>query len=200
MLRSVASAFAAILIGFASSVSPSVQAQSAAEILESARAQAREFNELKAALNDPDQNVRLAVFDAMLKHSNPALRMSAIETGLMSTDSIMRARALHAQIFGMTQLHIKLAVDPQSTAKQQDAAKAYLQKEGDVLLINLYRKDPATGELGNNGNWTGQVNNQQLLLQAGTAHRLKLSLQDDGSLAGEGFISNTPYKATLRML
>lgn len=198
MLRNVASALTIMFIGLASSVSLPVQAQSTAEILESARAQAREFNELKTALNDPDQHVRLAIFDAMLGHSNPALRMSAIEAGLMSTDSIMRARALHAQIFSMTQLHVKLTVDPQSTSKQQEAAKAYLEKNGDVFLIPLHAKDATTGELNNHG-WRGQVNNQQVYFAQGH-NRLKLSLQDDGTLGGDCFINNTPFKATLRLL
>lgn len=199
MLRFVASAVTVVFVGLGSWVLPSVQAQSAAEILESARAQAREFNELKAGINDPDQSVRLAVFDAMLGHSNPALRLSAIETGLMSTDSIMRARALHAQIFSMTQLHVKLAVDPQSTAKQQEAAKAYLAEESDVLLIPIYTKDATNGELNKDKSWSGQVNNQQVLFQ-GPANSLKLSLQDDGTLAGECFLQNKPFKATLRLL
>jgi len=69
----------------------SVYAQtSAAEMLEQARARSRDIEELKAVLNGPDQNMRLAIFDVMVNSGDEAMRQVALDLGLASADPLMQ--------------------------------------------------------------------------------------------------------------
>ncbi|HRP36055.1 MAG TPA: hypothetical protein PLI48_09255, partial [Gammaproteobacteria bacterium] len=63
-------------------------AQSAAEIIEQARARARQVEEIKQVLNDPDQNVRLAAFEAMVGSDDSLMRELALDAGINSTDQV----------------------------------------------------------------------------------------------------------------
>jgi len=72
----------------------SVYAQtSAAEMLEQARARSRDIEELKAVLNGPDQNMRLAIFDVMVNSGDEAMRQVALDLGLASADPLMQVYA-----------------------------------------------------------------------------------------------------------
>ncbi|NYT61768.1 hypothetical protein H0A66_05445 [Alcaligenaceae bacterium] len=179
-------------------LAPAALAQdSVAEVLEKARAEARTHNEYKAALNDPDPSIRLAVFNQMLKQDSPGLRKIAIETGLTSADSIMRSMALQSAVLSLTQLHIKLAVDPQSTQRQQTEAKKYLESQSATIALMMNKKDNKEGVFIANG-WEGQINNLQLLLRtSGGSGKALLVLQDDNSLKGSLHLSNIPYLATI---
>src|SRR5690606_25851508 len=111
--------------------------------IERARQDARETSELKAALNDPDQNVRLAVFDHMLKSDKETVRLIALEAGLGSADTLMRALAFKALIMKLDTLHITLAPDVQTTSARQEAARKHLEKEGNGMVLPMSSKDPA---------------------------------------------------------
>ncbi|KAA0911501.1 hypothetical protein [Pusillimonas sp. ANT_WB101] len=172
-----------------------VAQDSVAEILEKARAEARIHNEYKLALNDPDPGVRLAVFNQMLQQDDPGLHKLAIETGLTSADSMMRSTALKGAVLSLTQLHIKLAVDPKSSPRQQTEAKKYLEQYGSAIALTMQKKDEKEGVF-TASSWSGQVNNLQLLLLYSNINAV-LTLQDDNSLKGTLNRSNIPYIASI---
>lgn len=158
-------------------------AQSAAEVIERARAEARQFNEYKEALEDPDQSVRLAVFEAMLAQNSAPLRMMAIQTGIGSADAIMRSRALQAQIMSMEQLHLTLAVNPDAPSEIQESTRRHLQQNGGIMVVNLQKKDPKQGTFSGSGSIGGQISNLQVQL-GNTFIKVNLALQDDNTLQG----------------
>jgi|GEM_PF-5680946 hypothetical protein len=173
-------------------------AQSAAEVIERARAEARQFNEYKAALEDPDQSVRLAVFENMLTQQSAPLRMMAIQTGLTNDDLILRSRALLAQIMGMDQLHVQITVNSQATSKAQEATRKFVDEKNGVLVFSISQKDPETGSfrLGHsNIGYSGQITHIQLQANAGTTYSLNLSLQDDSTLKGQFIDQRTGINA-----
>lgn len=187
----------ATLLLLSTSLAP-VLAQSAAEVIERARAEARQFNEYKEALEDPDQSVRLAVFEAMLAQSNAPLRMMAIQTGISSADAIMRSRALQAQIMNMDQLHLTLAVNPDASSNMQEATRKHLEKAGGIMVISLQKKDQEKGTFSGSGHVQGQINNLQV--QFGNASfKANLALQDDNTLRGTYILQEANAIATLRL-
>jgi hypothetical protein len=112
------------------------EAQSAAaKILEKARGQARDIEELRKVLNGPDQNMRLATFDAMIKSGDETLKQIAYETGLMSADSVMRAMAFKAVVMSLDNLHLTLT--PDTAAPKTDA--------GGLGAITLARRNNGLG-------------------------------------------------------
>ena len=170
-----------VIAGFVGSVS---YAQTAAEIIEKARAEAGQFNEFKAALEDPDQSVRLAVFEAMLQQKNPPLRMMAIQYGLSSTDHVIRSRALAAQIMSMDQLHIQLEPNPNVSAEVQKVTAKELVQLANKYDITLKEKNPETGSFQCSSVCKGQVNNLQLVISDGNDVAISLALQEDNTLKG----------------
>lgn len=84
---------------------------SAAEMLEQARARAREMEELKAVLNGPDQNMRPASFDIMVNSGDEAMRQIAIDTGLASADPLTQAMAFKETILGLNRIVFSLEID-----------------------------------------------------------------------------------------
>ena len=100
--------------------------------------------ELRKVLNSPDQNMRLAVFDQMVKSGDEAMKLIAYEAGLASADSVMRTMAFKAVLMSQDKLHLTLAVDRSAPKPIQEASEKYLAKNGSG------HHDPAQG-IGNGG-------------------------------------------------
>ncbi len=64
------------------------------EIKQGAQEAASEFAELRTLLRSPDENLRLAAFDAMVDHGHPSLFELATATALGDASDVVRARAL----------------------------------------------------------------------------------------------------------
>jgi hypothetical protein len=175
------------------------EAQSAAaKILEKSRAQAREIEELRKVLNGPDQNMRLATFDAMVKSGDETLKQIAYETGLMSADSVMRAMAFKAVVMSLDNVHITLAPDPSAPKPILEASTAYLAKNGNGAIVALRAKDVEAGTF-KLGGYHGQVSGLEFTFDYGSTTGT-LTLADDNALAGVVRIGrNTQFKATARL-
>lgn len=162
-------------------------AQSAAEIIEQARARARQVEEIKQVLNDPDQNVRLAAFEAMVGSDDSLMRELALDAGLNSTDQVLRGMALRQAVLGLSQLTITLAVDTSAPKAIQDSSREFLEKNGSsyVMAIDPKTKDLSTGafNLPGNTNQRGNVSGQVVTFKYST-HTGELHLQEDNTLAG----------------
>lgn len=180
-------------------VLPANAQDSAAQILEKARAQAREIEELRAILTGADQNMRLATFDTMIKSGDEAMRLVAYEAGLASADSVMRAMAFKAAVMNLDTLHLELAPDPSAPRPIVEASTAYLAKNGNALLIGLGKRDPAAGTFRSNS-WAGQVSGMEFMLNYG-GNNAQLTLKDDNALAGVVRLDkgSTRFLATARL-
>ena len=155
----------------------------AAEILERARGQARDIEELRKILNGPDQNMRLATFDAMVKSGDEALRLIAYEAGLASADSVMRAMAFKALVLSQNNLHLTLTPDPSAPKPTQEASVDYLVKNGSGLVVPVDSRNPESGSFKAN-NWQGQVSGTELVFSYGSRANGTMSLHDDNAIAG----------------
>lgn len=142
MNKYIVAALVAGLVAFAPA-----QAQTAAELIEKARAESREIEELKAIMDGPDRNLRLAAFDAMMASDKPLFRSIATEAGLASTDSLLRAHALRAVIFNMGSLMVSLAVDPEAPKALQEASDKYLTEDVPALALTFHEKVPEAGTI-----------------------------------------------------
>ncbi len=63
-------------------------------LVEKIKKRAAEASEIRALLNDPDQNTRIAALDVMLKSTDTAMRELAYTTGFNSADDTLRAITL----------------------------------------------------------------------------------------------------------
>ncbi|HRP24335.1 MAG TPA: hypothetical protein PLF79_02940 [Thauera sp.] len=166
------------------SLPPAAHAQgTAAEILERARGQARDIEELRKVLNGPDQNMRLATFDAMVKSGDEALRLIAYETGLASADSVLRAMAFKALLLSQNNLHLTLTPDPSAPKPIQEASADYLVKNGSGLVVPIDGRNAEAGTF-KGSNWQGQVSGTELVFSYGSRVNAQMSLQDDNAVAG----------------
>ena len=160
---------------------------SAADIVEQGRERARQLDEVKQVLNDPDQSVRLAAFEAMVDSDDPLMRELALDTGLASTDQVLRGLALKYAVLGLEQLNIRLAPDPDAPKESQGRVEAYLQKTGAGYTLDIDSKSidlsrgyfHKPGNANNSGNVSGLVLTFDYQYYAGELH-----LQDDNTLAG----------------
>lgn len=178
-------------------------AQSAAEVIEQARARARQVEEIKQVLNDPDQNVRLAAFEAMVGSDDPLMRELALDAGLNSTDQVLRGMALRHAVLGLAQLTISLEVDESAPKEIQESSRAFLLKNGSSYAMTIDDKGKdlgtgafhAAGQASHRGNVSGQVVTFKYSYHSGELH-----LQDDNTLAGKVFYQwsshNHQFKAT----
>lgn len=192
---------ALVLTGALAMLAPvTADAQStAAKILEKARGQAREIEELRKILNGPDQNMRLATFDAMVKSGDEALRLIAYETGLASADSVMRVMAFKALLMSFDKLHLTLTPDPSAPKKLQEASAAHIAERGNGFIVHLQGKNVEAGTYASR-NAGGQISGLEFVFTDG-GDAGSMTLRDDNALAGVVRLHNgrTQFLATARL-
>ena len=178
-------------------------AQSTAEIIEQARARARQVEEIKQVLNDPDQNVRLAAFEAMVGSDDSLMRELALDAGMNSTDQVLRGMALRQAVLGLSQLAITLTVDNTAPKAIQDSSREFLEKNGNsyVMAIDPKTRDLSTGAFSQPGNTQSRGNISGLVVTFKyTYYTGELYLQEDNTLAGtvhyQWSSNNHQFKAT----
>mgnify|MGYP001826517841 FL=1 len=157
----IACAFAAtVTMGF--SPSPVFAQTSASEMLEQARARSREMEELKAVLNGPDQNMRLAAFDVMVTSGDEAMRQVALDLGLASADPLMQAMAFKETILSLNRIVFQLEIDTSQPASVQQKAQQILDSTGSSYTIAVTKPDRTTGVFTVRSTNQGQVNGTNL--------------------------------------
>jgi hypothetical protein len=177
-------AFTSILLAAGLQMSqPAVAQDSAADLLEKARAEAAEIEQMKKVINEePDQNVRLAAFQLMVESSNPAMREIAIESGLASADKLMQSAAFKAAIMELDRLHLVIRVDPEASDEIRKQSQAFIDNQGDQYIIPLDGKDPNAGTF-KKGYWAGEIIGTHLTYTYGKSSGT-LDLVDTDSLSG----------------
>jgi len=157
---------------------------SAAEMLEQARARSREIEELKAVLNGPDQNMRLAAFDVMVKSGDEAMRQVALDLGLASADPLMQAMAFKETILSLNRIVFTLDLDTSEPDTIQQKAQAYLNANGTTYEIPVASVDRDTGIFTIKSSFTGQVNGTTLTFKNGHDTG-QLELVDETTIKGK---------------
>ena len=185
-------ATAALTLGLLAIDNPVNAQTSAAEMLEQARARAREMEELKAVLNGPDQNMRLASFDIMVNSGDEAMRQIAIDAGLASADSLMQAMAFKEVILSLDRIVLTLEIDKSQSAEMQAQAQKILDLKGKTYVIPIIGTDRKTGVFKIKSSYTGQVTGTMVSFKVsydgGT-----LSLVDETTMKGPVTISSSGY-------
>jgi hypothetical protein len=104
------------------------------------RASADEFAELRSLLRDDNADLRLATFDAMVRHGDPSLYEIAVTTALADADPVLRARALWEVLSRRASLVFQ--VDPDG-AVSGDAAKTLEAAYQGQVVFNVSKIDQA---------------------------------------------------------
>lgn len=92
-----------------------------AAIRATAEGSASQFAELRTMLRDPDVNLRLATFDAMVANGDPSLYEIAVSTAIADSDEVIRSRALWEIMSRMATIIV--LVDPDGTIEDAEAKK-----------------------------------------------------------------------------
>jgi len=171
-----------VCLGLGLTALPAAAQPSAAELLEQARARAREIEELKAVLNGPDQNMRLAVFEVMVASGDNATREIALDTALASTDPLLQAMAFKEVVLSMERLVLTLAIDTSQPQSTQDKAQQILASKGSAYDMPFEEVDKKTGSFLIK-RFPGQVSGTTLTFKNGYDDGT-LSLVDETTLQG----------------
>ena len=164
---------------------PSLAQQTAADMLEKARVRAREIEEMKAVLSGPDQNMRLAVFDIMVKSGDQAMRDVAVDVGLASADSLLSSMALREAVLSLDRLIINVELQEDQPQKGRQVAESWLSTFGDTYTLSLRSVDRSAGTFkGPSGSDNGEVAGSMVTFKYGNDTGL-LTLEDDSTLSGE---------------
>jgi len=154
------------------------------QMLEKARAKAAEIEKMKKVINEePDQNMRLAVFDQMISNGNSNMHEIAVEAGLSSADKLLQAAAFKEAIMSLDRLHLTLVVDTDASESIQELSQAYLDKNGDQYVLTFDKKDTKAGTI-KSGYFSGQVTGIQLTYTLSRSNGT-LSLKDDNAVSGD---------------
>lgn len=176
-------AISAIAVLLLADTAPALAQTSAAEILEQARGRSRDMEELKAVLNGPDQNMRLAVFDVMVTNGDNAMREIAIEMGLASADPLMQAMAFKEVIMGLDRIVMSLEIDTTQPETVQAKAQVVLNSTGSSYSFQITDRDRKAGTFKMRTN-SGQVSGTMLSFKNGHDEGT-LSLVDETTMKGE---------------
>lgn len=177
---------------------------SAAELLEKARAQAGGIEDLKAVLNGPDANMRLATFDVMVDSGDDTLREVALDLGLASTDRVLQALAFKHAVLSLGQIHFDLKPDESAAEKIRTNSEAALARGGNAYVLKIGARDFQTGKFALNkshmdaNKYSGEVSGLTLSFHYGYESGA-FELDGDDRLVGRMNGNGTQYEATARI-
>lgn len=129
---------------------------SAEDILRKAQERANQINEYRALLNSPDQNIRVAGLDVMLKSDDPAMREIAFNIAFSSADDSMRAIALRNKLLYLKVLNVELSERENATESEKAAVKDVF---ANTYQLKIKDYDAESGVIGFVSSYqSGQVN------------------------------------------
>lgn len=138
-----------ILMGAATA--PAANAQSAAELKDQIQARSQNLAEFRALLNDPDQTVRLAALDSMLKSDDIAMREMAYGTCFNSADAAMRGICVKNKMSEMQTIVIEIDDFDGATEKEQKTIDTW----GGAYTFGVKEFDQTTGQMQTQGSYKG---------------------------------------------
>lgn len=134
---------------------------SAEELKQQIHERSGKIKEFRALLNDPDQTVRLAALDVMLKSDDIAMRELAYGMGFNSADEAMRAVSLNNKFADQQMISVKMS----EIASPSDTQKKALDAWGGIYTFDVKSFDEKTGQFMTSGSYrkgTGQVNGTRM--------------------------------------
>lgn len=173
-----------------------------AAMLEEARARSRDIEQLKAVLNGPDQNMRLATFDVMVNSDDEVMRRIAIDLGMASADPLLRGMALKASILSLHHIIFDLEIDRSQPEPIQKRAEEILNSSGSTYRLPIAKADKTTGTFSTQTHQGGQVTGTRLLFKNGN-DKGAFDLIDERTLKGTLMIynrGNGGFVATAKIL
>lgn len=190
------------LVMLVCTVSAYAESMTAAQLIEKARAQSREIEELKKVMDSPDRNLRLSAFELMMNSDNPIYRELAIEAGLASTDSLLRSQALKATVFNMDALYVDLIVDENAPDEAQKKAREALAEGVPRLIITITAKEPKKDSMkidtGRNG--SAEIQGVNFVFDSNyETGEGTLSLKDGAVLQGPVAIKSNRFIGTAKL-
>lgn len=160
-------------------------------IVSKAQGDADELSILREKLADPNVNIRLAIFDAMVGHGDPTLYEVAVSMALNDVDPVVRSRAMWEVL--ARKATITILIDPEGTITDKDVLDAiksrlsaqYVVQVGSVIpegqcLVVYYKKDhcdPSFNFIQSGETLTMFISNQKA--------RAQFQLNDKQELVGE---------------
>jgi hypothetical protein len=160
------------------------QAEMTAEALkQQIQERSGKIQEFRALLNDPDQTVRLAALDVMLKSDDIAMRELAYGMGFNSADEAMRAVCLKNKFADQKMISVKIA----DIASPSDSQKKALDAWGGIYTFNVKTFDEKTGQFTTTGSYRkgdGQLNGTRMEFSQNYCNGT-FQLGDGAVLAGE---------------
>jgi len=141
------------------------------------------IKEFRALLNDPDQTVRLAALDVMLKSDDIAMRELAYGMGFNSADEAMRAVSLKNKFADQQMISVKIS----GISSPSDTQKKALADWGGIYTFDVKTFDEKTGQFTTAGTYrkgTGQLNGTRIEFSHSYCNGAFL-LGDGAVLAGE---------------
>ncbi|MCB1800124.1 MAG: hypothetical protein KDI82_00405 [Gammaproteobacteria bacterium] len=129
---------------------------SAEALLQKIQARADKIKEFRALLNNPDQTVRLAALDVMLKSSDVAMRELAYGVCFNSADQAMRGVCLINKMADLQTVAIRI----DDIGDPTDSQKKALLEWGDNYVFTIENVDEKTGRFETKGsyrNGAGQI-------------------------------------------
>jgi hypothetical protein len=138
------------------------QAETTAEALkQQIQQRSGKIQEFRALLNDPDQTVRLAALDVMLKSDDIAMRELAYGMGFNSADQAMRAVCLKNKFADQKMISIMIT----DISSPSDSEKKALDAWGGIYSFDVKSFDEKTGQFTSAGTYrkgTGQLNGTRM--------------------------------------
>jgi hypothetical protein len=119
-------------------------ASSTAAVLENIQREAKQIEQLKAALESPDQSVRVSAFSAMVESGNPALVELAITTAFASADQATKALAIRAAFASVQVMEVALS-EPHAASEQMQQDLVTVRR-GNSATVRDIKYDQNTGK------------------------------------------------------
>ena len=139
-------------------------------------------------LNDPDQTVRLAALDVMLKDDDIAMRELAYGICFNSADQAMRSVCLKNRFADLKTVGFKITeIEESSDDKQREKQRKAVEDWGGVYSFQIAEFDEKTGQFTSKGTYkqgTGQITGVTVVLSQAYC-KGTLTLVDGGVLEGK---------------
>ena len=189
----------AVLLYFSVAATTAVAQPSADELIAQAQERAAKITEYREVLNHPDQNVRLAALDIMLKSEDPVMREIAYNQAFISADETMRAVALRNRLKHLSEFTFTLSLTEEPTELEKTAIVEQLQGIYGIA-INDYDVDSGKiSKFNGDSRNTGQVSGTSLVLDhAMRSCRGDLTLGEGPNLVGTFTCSHSRYRGTYK--
>lgn len=187
----------ALIMATVATLSAPVNAESLAEKI---KKRAGETAEIKALLNDPDQNTRIAALDVMLKSQDTAMRELAYTTGFNSADDTFRAIALRNKFNELKSVTVYLELPENSS---DDLKKVYDSRAG-ILILSITKYNEAvgsfaSGEGSSNYKYDSSVSGLSVNFQTRQCGGT-LILNDESTLEGEVACEKQKFSAKANII